>query len=271
MKELTKKKGRPAEERIKEIPLDMIDAPEHKHRIQMSREKLDELKRSILSVGLLNPIEVKEKGDRYEIVHGERRFIAHEELKKVAIPCRIGYRDGVETELAKLHENLMREDISAFEEAMAFEDLVNNHGYSQTKLAHSIGKSEGYISQRLTILNAPAILQEALKDSKLSFSVARELMQITDEAEVQRLTMYAIDNGVSPAVARNWRLSWQANEAQGTNQNESTALSSDTPYSPPKYEFGCAGCGTMTSFSDMHSVNVCGGCKKALIEAQEKD
>lgn len=253
--------ARPKEERLKKIALVKINEPELEQRTAMSEEKLDSLMRSIKTVGLIQPIVVKTvAGDKYEIVVGHRRYLAHKRLELPAILARVVTGSELDQEIRKMHENAEREEISALDEARFIKTLKDRHKMNQAKIAAAMGKSEGYVSQRLAILNAPEVIKAALEDNVISFSVARELAGITDEAELQRLVIMAANNGITPNIARSWRLQWEAGQKEEWKEDNSPEPDPtfDKPFEPGK--FGCELCAKPTSVNEMKIVRTCPEC-----------
>lgn len=262
------KRGRKAQEKIIDMPLDMINPPAYEMRTTMSEEKMITLQRSINILGLLQPIVVKlsEKG-KYEIIAGFRRFIAHKRNKAASILVRVMDSGDVNNELAKMHENIEREDVSAMDEARFIGRLQKSLKMSQTDIAKNIGRSEAYVSQKLAILDAPEILQEALEDGVISFSVARELAKVTDMKELNRLVEYAVRNGVTPAVARAWRMQWEASEMICPAGDEDTPALPLDDSQPATSTFICDGCAKHTEVNRMKVARVCPECFTTIKEA----
>jgi len=262
------KRGRKEQERIIDMPLDMILPPAYEMRTAMSEEKMIGLQRSIRIIGLLQPIVVKlVAGGKYEIVAGFRRFIAHQRNKAASILARVMDNSDINHELAKIHENIEREDVSAMDEARFIGRMQKTLKMSQVDIAKNIGRSEAYVSQRIAILDAPEILQEALEDGVISFSVARQLAKVTDMKELNRLVEYAVRNGVTPQVAKAWRMQWEASEminpADGDETQTPLPLTSEAPTS----KFVCDGCGAHTEVNRMKVARVCPECFTTIKDA----
>jgi len=251
---------------VLDIPLDRIEPPAAPLRAQMSREKLDELKKSIGKVGLIQPIIVQKNGRKYEIIAGHRRYIAFQELKKVSIPAIVRQRPEDENEVVMLHENIAREDISPMDEARLYQRMIADAGLTQEEVAQRTGRSPAYVSQRLALLKAPAIIQEALEDRQISFSVARELMGIRDPAEVERLTLYAIQNGVSPQVARQWRMQWEALNPPDTEGDSPETERPQVEAAPAEFKFTCEGCKRDLPLQELRVMRLCPDCLTVLKE-----
>lgn len=265
------KRGRKPDERIRELPIDSVASPARDARSQINDEKLKSLQRSIKQLGVLQPIMVVErKKGEYEVVAGHRRLLACQANGMATVPARIIYPEELFGEMVKLHENVEREDLSVMDEARSYEHFMKVLKLSQAEVAAKAGKSEGYISQRLSILAAPEIVREALADGVISFSVARELTKITDLDELQRLVVVAAQNGVTPAVARAWRMQWEAEQQMAEAKKES-----DYDYREPGLTFDassfiCGCCKNPESVNKMKIVRVCPRCEIDVTTVAER-
>lgn len=253
--------GRPKEENLKMVALKDIDEPAIAVRSSMNREKLDTLMRSIENVGLLQPVVLKKVGKRYEIIVGHRRLTAFMELKRDRIPARVfeGEREA-KAEIAKLHENLEREDINALDEARFIFRINKKYDLNQGEIAKQIGRSEGYVSQRLAIMAAPQVVQDALEDGVISFSVARELAQIDDDIELNQLLHFAVENGITPNVARSWRMQYEARKLTSPGQAADEFVPPPADDGGGHSSFECETCFTRTATNKMKILRVCPDC-----------
>lgn len=261
------KRGRKAQEKIVDMPLDMIAQPAYEMRTAMSEEKMLTLQKSVKLLGLLQPIVVKLRKDgKYEVIAGYRRFIAHQRNKAASILVRVLDGGNVKNELAKMHENIEREDVSVMDEARFIGRLSKDMKMSQADISRNLGRSEAYVSQKIAILDAPAIIQEALEDGVIGFSVARELTKVTDEKELHRLLEYAVRNGVTPAVARAWRMQWEASEMINPTSGEDAPTAVPLGGETPTSDFICDSCEKRTNVNTMKVLRVCPDCFKVVKE-----
>lgn len=192
------------------VSMDSIESPSIAMRSKMDDNALKELADSIRSVGLLQPLVVVQRGDKYRIIAGHRRFIALTMLDKTMASCIILDVSDAAAAFITFHENSFRTDPDVVDEANFLAALKASSGMDNRSIAHHIGRSEQYVSQRLAILNWPPLLMEALSSGKISFSAARELSYVDDPVTLQRYVEYAVTNGITPAVARSWRMQYQA-------------------------------------------------------------
>lgn len=204
------------------IPLDRIKSPSNPLRSKLKREDVTELTNSIKTIGLIEPLVVAKTDKGFEVVAGHRRLLASEVAGLTTVPCLITEAKGVKLEILKLHENIMRSNISAVEWAKHLTFLKTTHKLSNAKLAEMLGMSEAWVDEHLKILNYPKPILEAVEQNTLTFSAARELAQIKDPVKREVYVRSAVKGGVTPAMAKKWRQ--QANNQypqQNTDQSQS--------------------------------------------------
>lgn len=186
------------------IPLDVIDDPQRPMRSDLTPESVEDLVLSMRQVGVIEPLVVKKIGERYEVIAGHRRLVAAAVVKLPKVPCYIVEATDEQTELLKIHENLYRADINPSDEARHYKYLINHYKISPSKLAQLIGKSDNYVTDRLAIFGYPTALKEALDQQKIKFSVAKEFHRMTDTKKMIEYLYYAIRNGITAQLARQW-------------------------------------------------------------------
>ncbi len=168
---------------FKTINLDLIDPNPKQARKYFDRQKLEGLAESLKERGLLNPILVRPLGDRYQLVHGERRWRAAKIAGWEIITAQIKAMSDEEAFLASLIENLNREDLTPLEEAQSYQDLIDQ-GYTQAGVAEVVKKSRSRVAQVLRILNLPEWLFWFFTTDgifpPLTESHARELLRFRD-------------------------------------------------------------------------------------------
>ncbi len=170
-------------------------APSNNLRTQGWKKKVQELKPSIAAVGLQQPILViplKQKGPNgeiYELIYGSRRLEACTQLKHTLIKALVGSSKMTQKEklLAKLAENDNREDLSSIEQALAYKQIMAECKLSARELAKEIGKTDGFISQRLTLLKLEPAVQTAVQNEAITPTHARELARVKDPEKQKQL------------------------------------------------------------------------------------
>lgn len=170
-------------ETIKSIPINQIDPREDQPRQNFDEEAIDSLAQSIKEYGLLNPIVLtKANGsDKYQILAGERRYRASKKLGLDKIDAIVREYSKKDVDILSLIENIQREDLSAYEEALAYKKLVDDFAMTQDEIAKTMGKSRSYIANTLRLLSLRKKEIEALENKKISSSQARTLLSIKDD------------------------------------------------------------------------------------------
>jgi len=204
----------------KEIPLDSITLNPDFIRTQSNVQKYQELKDSIKQKGIIYPLITIQTTDQLLLVAGYRRFQAAKDLGLPSVPCyclQVGMDDA---EIMRLHENLFREDITPTQEAAAFIRLEHTYHFTREKIAKLIGKSKSYVTQKIQILTWPTPLQQALADSHISYSVARELSVVDDQRELNRLLELCLTSGATVRTVLGWIQEWRTTKIQLSINNK---------------------------------------------------
>ncbi len=165
-------------------------------RRNFAEAQIVELSQSIKEKGILQPLLVRPKGNdgSYEIICGERRWRAAQMAAVHELPVVIRNLSDQEALEIALIENLQREDLSALEEAEAYQKLMVDFGHTQDALAQSIGKSRSYVANMVRLLNLPVIVKAMLKDQRLSAGHGRALLGAKKPAD---LALTVLKNGLN--------------------------------------------------------------------------
>ncbi len=163
------------------INLKEIITNPYQPRKDFDEKEISELSESIKQHGVIQPIILKKNVKGYILVAGERRFRACKLAGVKEVPAIV--RDFSEREMAEvaLIENIQRKDLNILEEALAYEQLMQNHEFTQQKLADNLGKSRSHVSNALRLLKLPYIVKEMLRHQKIEFGHAKVLLGIEDE------------------------------------------------------------------------------------------
>src|SRR5688572_2791727 len=162
-----------ATEDASEIPIDLIDPSSLQPRTIFDEAKLAELAQSITANGVVQPLLLRRKGPRYELIAGERRWRAAQLAGLSKVPAVIrSVSDDKVLELA-LIENIQREDLNPIEEARAYKKLIDSVGLTQETVAERVGRDRSYVTNYLRLLKLPNDLQDLLQRGKLSTGHAR--------------------------------------------------------------------------------------------------
>lgn len=180
-----------------EVALSLIDPNPKQPRTVFNEDQLAELTASIKEVGVLQPPVVRKKGDRYELIMGERRTRAAKLAGLTTIPVIIRQTPDNELLREALLENIHRSELNALEEAAAYNQLLNDFGYTHDQLAAKLGRSRPLISNTLRLLNLPPSVQRRVAAGTLSAGHARALLAITNPQEIERIAQRIINEGLS--------------------------------------------------------------------------
>nr|WP_239565545.1 nucleoid occlusion protein [Brevibacillus fulvus] len=171
-------------EEIRQIPVDEVVANPYQPRTVFDDEKLEELCQTIRTHGLIQPIVVRIRNNRYELIAGERRWRASKKLGLERIPAIIKEFNDTQTASIALIENLQREGLTAIEEAVAYQKLIDLHNLTQESLAQRLGKGQSTIANKLRLLHLPQPIQDCLMARTITERHARALIPLKD-AELQ--------------------------------------------------------------------------------------
>jgi len=163
------------------IPADKIEPNPDQPRKAMDTQALLSLSESIRQNGLLQPISVRRVGEGYRIIAGERRFRACVLGGMREIPCIVVDADAEASAVLALMENLQRSDLSFFEEAMAYESLLQLQGITQQKLAERLGLAQSTVANKLRLLGLRQEQRERIIAAGLSERQARALLRLKEE------------------------------------------------------------------------------------------
>ncbi len=171
------------EEKIINIPVEDILPNRFQPRLAFDEKELTELSNSIIKYGVIQPIVLRQIGDKYEIIAGERRYKATVMAGLKTIPAIINNTDDNTSAEIALLENLQRKNLTVIEEAQSFKKLMNK-GFTQEEIASKLGISQSSIANKIRLLNLPKKVQDALLYNKISERHARSLLSL-DNTELQ--------------------------------------------------------------------------------------
>jgi ParB family chromosome partitioning protein len=205
------------------IAIDLIDPSPLQPRGVFDEGKLDELAQSISANGVVQPLIVRPKQDRFELIAGERRWRAAQRAGLTRIPAIVrNVSDDKVLELA-LIENIQREDLNPIEEARAYRNLIDTVGLTQEVVAERVGRDRSYVTNFLRLLRLPEDLQELVQSGRLSTGHARTLLGLPDIAAQRRLARKIIEGDLSVrATERAVKLLTEPREARSGKPSKAT-------------------------------------------------
>lgn len=164
-------------------------------RKDFDEEALNALVESVKEKGVLQPLLVRKKNGRFEIIAGERRWRASKLAGLQTVPVIVKDMDDKEVLEVALVENLLRENLSAIEEAEGFQRLIDEFSHTQEALAQIVGKSRSHVANTLRLLNLPDSVKDLVREGTLSAGHARALLGL-DNAETLAKQIVAKDLNV---------------------------------------------------------------------------
>lgn len=183
---------------LREIDIDSVVPNEFQPRRRFEEESLAALTDSIRELGVLQPILVRPSADgRYELIAGERRWRAARRAGLPTIPSVVRTTDDVSSLEQAIVENLHRQDLNALEEAAAYQQLVDDFGFTQDEVAKRVGKSRSAISNTLRLFQLPASVQRLVSGGQLSAGHARAVLSVSDPAAQKILANQIVEEDLS--------------------------------------------------------------------------
>lgn len=187
----------PAGESIVYLNVSEVKPGRYQPRTSFNQEKQQELISSIKEKGVVQPILVRRKGSEYEIIAGERRLRAVKAIGVEKIPAIIRQVSDIDAMEIALIENIQREELNPIEEARAYQRLCQEFGFTQEKIAQSVGKDRTTVTNMLRLLNLPEKIQNFILAGLLSMGHARTLLSVVEQKRQLRLCEKIIEKGLS--------------------------------------------------------------------------
>jgi ParB family chromosome partitioning protein len=180
-----------------EIGVHLVEPSPYQARREITPEQLNELAESIRSEGLLQPIVVRRQGDRFQLIAGERRWRAFQQLKIKSIPARIVEASNASAAALGLIENLQREGLNPIEEAHGYASLIRDFDLTQESAAERVGKGRASVANSLRLLGLDPEIQSFISRNLISVGHAKVLLGIEDAAVRSVLARRVIEEGLS--------------------------------------------------------------------------
>lgn len=183
---------------VKEIPVEQIDRNPYQTRRKLAEDALNELAASIKASGVVQPIVVRpEANGRFQLIAGERRWMASQRAGKLTVPAIIRQVSNEQAMEMTIVENLQREDLNPMEQAFAYERLGREFGLTQEQMAQRTGKDRSSVANFLRLLKLPKEVQEFVEEEKLTFGHAKALMGLDSPETMVRLAQRVVTLAMS--------------------------------------------------------------------------
>jgi len=175
--------------KAREIPLDAIERNPYQTRSQFDEAQLNELAQSIAATGVVQPIVVRplpavDGEPRYQLIAGERRWLASRKAGKETVPAIIRQASDEQTLEMTIVENLQRADLNPIEQARAYHRLSNDFGMTQEQMAIRTGKERASVGNFLRLLRLPEPVQQKVETGRISFGHARTLLALATDEQI---------------------------------------------------------------------------------------
>jgi len=253
------------QDQVLEINIDLIDPPENPIRLEPEDEDIERLANSIQSTGLINPITVYKKNERYEVIAGHRRYLAAKLAGLKTVMARVVEGDEKKKVSIMLAENLSRKDLSPMEEASVYAEIQEQWGWSKKQIARVVGKSDRHIATMLKLLEIPNDLQLLVHNRELSIQHAFVLAEIEDPHTREIYTKDCIKRKVSVATLKEWVASLKAAEVLSKGPDEETIQAMKLSATQKTY-YTCQVCDGVFPIEKMTNLMCCKSCAIKLME-----
>ncbi|MFY9530417.1 MAG: ParB/RepB/Spo0J family partition protein [Candidatus Acidiferrales bacterium] len=180
-----------------QIDIDLIDPSPYQPRTRFREEALEELARSLRTSGIIQPLVVRPKGPRFQLIAGERRWRAAQRAAISRVPAVVRDVDEESALEITLVENLQREDLNPIEEASAFERLIDQFHLTQEQVAERTGKDRATVANALRLRKLEKPIQELLEDGAITAGHGRALLAIQDSRERLGIAKRAARGGMT--------------------------------------------------------------------------
>mgnify|MGYP001612833154 CR=1 FL=1 len=250
-----------------EVPLHLIDEPTLPARSDMPESTLDDLAASIRDLGLQQPMIVARVGVRYEVVAGHRRRVACGRAGLISAPCLIYPSKDDALLSVQFAENYAREELSAADEAIWFEELLDRVcGGDVDVLCARLNSSRNYVEGRLLLFRGDPVVFAALQREDIKIGVAHELNKVGDERTRRYFLDAACRGGATQGVVQGWVHQWKIESGAAVGAPAPVFVADSCGPVPEMNYFTCACCGKTDNVHLMRPINVHDYCRLAILD-----
>lgn len=182
---------------ISKIKINLIEVNPFQPRFEFAEDALQELSESIKLQGLIQPITVRQVGDSYQLISGERRLRATKMAGIDEIPAYIRTANDQQMLEMALIENIQRENLNAIEVALSFQRMIDECSLKQEELGDRVSKNRSTITNYLRLLKLPPVIQASIRDNQISMGHARALISVEDSASQLFIFQEILDKDLS--------------------------------------------------------------------------
>lgn len=182
---------------VENIDINKIIPNRSNPRKKFDQEALEELAESIKLYGIIQPIVLIKYEDKYEIVAGERRFRAAKIANLQKVPAIIKDLDDKSKDMISMVENIQRKDLNPYEEALAYDNIMNEYNLTQSQLSEVVGKSRTYIANTVRLLSLDDMTIKQLENANITSTQARALLGITNILDREKYLRMLINKEIT--------------------------------------------------------------------------
>jgi len=255
--------------KVEKISLKDVEFGENNIRLVVGEEEIHALKRSMIRIGLIQPITVKKVGDKYEVIAGHRRTQAAKELNWSYIDAIVKDEEPQKEAEICLTENLTRMELSPMEISARIEQLSGEKKYTLEEIAQMCNHSKEWVRRYWAITQWPAELQSAVHNRLLSIAAAENLAVIPDETYRNFLIRNAVESGATARTTAAWRQGYESMvPAEAAVELEGAAsIGVSQPMIP---QIPCMICGGVFRMDAVTHAPICVSCCNDLRNAQDR-
>lgn len=237
------------------INIQLIDRPNPPVRLQFDGTEIQALVESIREKGILVPLLVAKRGDRYEVIDGDCRLEAAYRLRSVEIPCVVRDATDREIHVLRMLANLDRSNPDVVSEATYCAKVIASGALSLEEFAAKLNRSPEWVEDRLTIAEMPEYMQELLRTKQLSLGVALEYAKIDDETTQHNWVISAVRDGATIRTARDAVRQYQSFK-EIWSREQTPPDERVIPQTPPVVLYPCAKCGRHDNLEALQMVRI---------------
>ena len=216
-----------ARERVQRVPLGRIRPCPFQPRKEFTPDALRELADSIREQGIVQPLIVRDRGDHFELIAGERRWRAAQLLSLAEAPVIVREADDRAVLELALIENLQRENLNPIEEAQGYSQLIDQFQLTQEDVSIKVGKSRAVVANALRLLKLPQALQNYIRGGRLSVGHAKVILGLTDEKQQELAAERVIKDGLNVRQTEGLIAKMQARGTGAARSGKVTPLTQD--------------------------------------------
>ena len=256
-------------QKVNDVLIEKIQEPKFMIRMEIDPDYITELAQSISEIGLLQPILLAIENDGFEIVAGHCRYLASKQLGLSKIRAVVRNMSQEERGVARATENITRIDLSPIEEAATYKDLMDEYGMTIERIAKKMGRTPGTIKRRMDLIRMPPQLQKAIHKKQISMTVGEELWPISDETELEYYLTFAIEDGCTKEVARQWCKDWKDKKRRATSTGGRGDRVAVSPHEPRTTYYACDICDKAIDIEKSKIIRTCPDCMGAIKKGME--